>query len=103
MLGTVPVAIFLTVFLSLTDIWRIWVITTHALSTALILAGVGIFALVRRKQAADRAIVRAAILGALFNFVDFMINPALMLIAAQLHGDRQGRRAVRPSRQSQSN
>lgn len=35
----------------------------------------GIFALVCCKQAAERAIMLAAIFGALFNFVDFMINP----------------------------
>jgi hypothetical protein len=78
-LGTIPAAVFFAVFLALTDLWRIWVITTHALSMALILAGVGIFALVHRTtKDADIAIVLAAVFGSLFNFVDFLINPPLM-------------------------
>jgi hypothetical protein len=78
-LGTMPAAVFFIVFLALTDLWRIWVITTHALSMALILAGVGIFALIHRTtKDADIAIVLAAVFGSLFNFVDFLINPPLM-------------------------
>jgi hypothetical protein len=78
-LGTIPAAVLFVVFLTLTDLWRIWVITTHALSMALILAGVGIFALVyRTTKDADIAIVLAAMFGSLFNFVDFLINPPLM-------------------------
>ena len=78
-LGTIPAAVFFAVFIALTDLWRIWVITTHALSMALILAGVGIFALVHRTtKDADIAIVLAAVFGSLFNFVDFLINPPLM-------------------------
>jgi hypothetical protein len=78
-LGILPATVFFVVFLALTDVWRIWVITTHALSMALIFAGVGIFALVHRTtKDADIAIVLAAVFGSLFNFVDFLVNPPLM-------------------------
>ncbi|HLN08909.1 MAG TPA: hypothetical protein VK281_08120 [Xanthobacteraceae bacterium] len=78
-IGVTPAAIFCVVFLGLTDLWRIWVITTHALSMEMILAGAGLFALVfKRTRSPAVAVVLAAILGALFNFVDFLVNPPLM-------------------------
>ena len=78
-IGAAPAAVFFVVLLSLTDIWRMWNITTHALSTALILAGAGLFARMyppRRNLTA--AIVVAALFGAVFNYIDFLINPPLM-------------------------
>lgn len=78
-IGSTPAAMFCVVFLGLTDLWRIWVITTHALSMELILAGAGLFALAfKRTRSAAVAVVLAAILGALFNFIDFLVNPPLM-------------------------
>jgi hypothetical protein len=78
-IGVTPAAIFCLVFFGLTDVWRIWVITTHALGMELILAGAGIFALVfRRMRSPGVAVVLAAVLGSLFNFVDFLVNPPLM-------------------------
>ena len=78
-IGLTPAALFPVVLMSLTDIWRIWPITTHFLSMALILAGAGLFARVHVKyRDLSIAIVLAAVLGALFNFVDFLINPPMM-------------------------
>ncbi|HWE79490.1 MAG TPA: hypothetical protein VG270_13315, partial [Pseudolabrys sp.] len=78
-IGATPAAAFFIVLLSLTDIWRMWNITTHALSTTLILSGAAVFARVYpRNRNIVLAVVVAALFGAVFNFVDFLINPPLM-------------------------
>ena len=78
-IGSTPAALLLIVLLSLTDIWRMWNITTHALSTVIILAGAGLFARVYlASRDLTRAVVLAAILGAVFNFIDFLINPPML-------------------------
>ena len=78
-IGPAATAVLLIAVIGLTDVWRIYVITTHALSMALILAGSGVFAwLYGRRRNAGFAVIAAAILGALFNFIDFLINPPLM-------------------------
>lgn len=78
-IGATPAAVFLIVLMSLTDIWRIWPITTHFLSMTIILAGAGWFAHVyARYRDLSTAIVFAAMLGAVFNFFDFLINPPMM-------------------------
>lgn len=78
-IGSTPATLFMIVLLSLTDIWRMWNITTHALSTMIILAGAGLFARIYgASRDPTRAIVLAAILGAIFNFTDFLINPPMM-------------------------
>ncbi|MBS0535264.1 MAG: hypothetical protein JSR72_14495 [Proteobacteria bacterium] len=78
-IGATPAAVFFIVLISLTDIWRMWNITTHALSTALILAGAGAFArLYPARRNLTQAIVVAALFGAVFNYIDFLINPPLM-------------------------
>ncbi|MCW5691406.1 MAG: hypothetical protein KIT48_03500 [Pseudolabrys sp.] len=78
-IGSTPAALFFLVLLSLTDIWRMWNITTHALSTVLILGGAALFArLYPRRRSLTEAIVVAALFGAVFNYVDFLINPPLM-------------------------
>lgn len=78
-LGVTPAAVFLIVLMSLTDIWRIWPVTTHFLSMTIILAGTGWFALLyARRRDLSAAIVLAAVLGAIFNFFDFLINPPMM-------------------------
>lgn len=78
-IGATPALVFFIVLMSLTDIWRMWNITTHALSTILILAGAALFAFVYpRTRNLTLAIVMAAALGAVFNFIDFLINPPLM-------------------------
>lgn len=78
-LGATAAALFFIVLMSLTDVWRMWNITTHALSTMLILGGAGLFAFVYPKRRnLTLAIVMAAAFGAAFNFIDFLINPPLM-------------------------
>ena len=78
-LGATPALLFFIVQMSLTDVWRMWNITTHSLSTTLILAGTGLFAFVYPKtRNLTLAIVMAAAFGAVFNFIDFLINPPLM-------------------------
>ncbi len=82
--GLSAAIIFSAVLFSLTDIWRMWNITPHALSTIIILAGTGLFArlhIKRRSPAFD--MIFAAIFGAIFCFADFLINPPLapMLLA----------------------
>ena len=78
-IGATPAAAFFIVLLSLTDIWRMWNITTHALSTMLILSGAAVFArLYPRTRNIVSAIAVAAFFGAVFNFVDFLVNPPLM-------------------------
>jgi len=78
-IGATPAAAFFIVLLSLTDIWRMWNITTHALSMMLILAGAAVFArLYPRTRNVVLAIAVAAFFGAVFNFVDFLVNPPLM-------------------------
>jgi hypothetical protein len=78
-IGVTPAVVFFVVLMSLTDIWRIWPITTHSLSMTIILAGSALFAHVySRHRDLPMAIVLAAILGAVFNFFDFLINPPMM-------------------------
>jgi hypothetical protein len=75
-LDITPALIFMIVLLSLTDILRMWTVTQHSLSTALILAGSGLFALMHRRWPGPvPALVYAAGFGAVFNFVDALINP----------------------------
>jgi hypothetical protein len=77
-LGATPALVFFLVLMSLTDIWRIWTITQHFLSMALILVGSGLFApLYRRWRDAVFAFVYAAVFGAVFGFVDALINPPM--------------------------
>lgn len=78
-LGATPAVLFFIVQMSLTDIWRMWNITTHTLSMILILGGTGLFAFIYpRTRNLTLAIVMAAAFGAVFNFIDFLVNPPLM-------------------------
>ncbi|MBS0246608.1 MAG: hypothetical protein JSR61_08295 [Proteobacteria bacterium] len=78
-IGPTAAGLFFVVLLSLTDIWRMWNITTHALSMMLILFGAGLFArLYPARRNFTLAIVVAALFGAVFNYVDFLINPPMM-------------------------
>ena len=78
-MGPTPAIILFLVLMSLTDIWRIWLITPHFLSMVVILVGTGFFAnMYARHLSATLAIVLAAVLGAIFNFIDFLINPPMM-------------------------
>lgn len=78
-IGPTPATILFLVLMSLTDIWRIWRITPHFLSMVVILAGTGLFAkMYVRHRDATLAVVLAAALGAVFNFIDFLINPPML-------------------------
>jgi hypothetical protein len=63
--------IFPTVLL--TDLWRMFQITSHALATAFIFAGGALIA--RKARSGAPLIVTAALLGSVFNFIDFLTNP----------------------------
>ena len=77
--GDTPATLFFVVLIALSDIWRMWNITTHVLSTIIILAGAGLFARVYlTSPGLTGGVVLAAVLGAVFNFVDFLINPPMM-------------------------
>lgn len=78
-LGSTPAVILVLVLMCLTDIWRIWRITPHFISMIVILAGTGLFAqMYVRYRNYTMAIVLAAVFGAVFNFIDFLINPPMM-------------------------
>jgi len=71
--------IFVLTFVFLSDILFIWRTSTHSLSLAYILAGTALFGALMAKEWSPRLlIVLAAVLGSVFNFVDFLINPPLM-------------------------
>ncbi len=78
-IGPTPALVFFVVLMSLTDIWRIWVITAHFVSMSVILAGSAAFAVLRQKTAnACVLLTCAAAFGSIFNFVDFLVNPPMM-------------------------
>ncbi len=95
-IGADATAVLLVVLLSLTDIWRIWTITPHFLPTAFILFGCGAFASAyAHRPNPTCAIIAGAVLGAIFNFIDFLVNPPMMpmllaftVIAVALMHDR---------------
>jgi hypothetical protein len=60
----------------MTDIWYMWIITADSVSTIFILGGAAWFARSIRNGATDRAlIVSAAVMGSVFNYIDFLLNP----------------------------
>jgi hypothetical protein len=78
-IGATPAAALMIVLLSLTDIWRIWANTPHFISTAWILGGSAMFAACyNRWPGLVTTVALAAVLGAVFNFIDFLINPPMM-------------------------
>ena len=65
--------------LFLSDFVRIWQVTPHTVSTAVILGGTALFAAAIRKGSSDLVlIVLAAAFGSIFNFVNFLVNPPWM-------------------------
>jgi hypothetical protein len=58
------------------EMWSIWYIMAHAVSTIVIFAGAAWFARMLRNGASPgELIVSAAVLGSVFNYVDFLTNP----------------------------
>jgi len=77
--GATAAGVVLAALLCLTDLWRIWRFTPQELPMLLILAGSGAFArLYAARRAPLLAVALAAAFGAVFNFVDFLINPPMM-------------------------
>ena len=102
-IGPTPAIILVLVLMLLTDIWRIWRITPHFLSMVVILVGTGLFAkMYVRHRSTTLAIVLAAGFGAVFNFIDFLINPPMMpmflsfiiLAVEPIHGTHLTRRQI---------
>jgi len=78
-LGATAAGVMLAALLCLTDLWRMWRFTPQVLPMLLILAGSGAFArLYAARRAPLLAVALAAVFGAVFNFVDFLINPPMM-------------------------
>jgi hypothetical protein len=78
-IGMTPAAVFIVVLLSLTDLWLAWRISTHAVSLAFILLGGAAFALLyERWRNPYLAVAFAAACGAIFNFLDILVNPPMM-------------------------
>ena len=77
--GVAVATITLASFVFLSDVLFIWRTSTHSISLAYILAGTCLFAAaITRNWSAGRLIVLAAVLGSVFNFIDFFINPPMM-------------------------
>jgi hypothetical protein len=77
-IGKTSAGIFFLVFMSLTDIWRMWVNTPQSVAMLIILMGAAFFARTYRNRPDPRlAIVLAAVLGSIFNFFDFLSTPPL--------------------------
>ena len=78
-IGATAAAVLIVVFLSLTDLWLAWRISTHAISLAFILLGVAGFGLLHaRWRSPYLAVAIAALCGATFNFLDILVNPPMM-------------------------
>ncbi len=61
------------------DYVRIWHVTSHTVSTVVIIGGAALFAAAVRRQASLLALVLlSALFGSVFNFVDFLVNPPWM-------------------------
>src|SRR6202012_2558306 len=61
------------------DYVRIWHVTPHTVSTAVIFGGSALFAAAVRGQAGlVKLVLLSALFGSLFNFVDFLVNPPWM-------------------------
>jgi len=102
-IGNPATGIFFIVFVSLTDIWRIWVNTPQSVAMLIILAGAALFARVHRNRPDPRlAIVLAAVLGSLFNFFDFLSTPPMapLLLAFIVLTTDEGRSAPADRRPS---
>jgi hypothetical protein len=79
----------------LTDLWSVWNYGMHAIAIALIFAGSALFA--RKVRHPDRdLILTAALLGSLFNYIDFLHNLPWqpLLIAFTLAAGRRGLEAL---------
>jgi len=94
LIGSVPTIWLCAPVLFMTDFVRIWHVSPHTVSTAVILGGAGLIAWLIRTKSSDRAlIVFSAASGSLFNFVDFLVNPPWMPMLIAFFLVASGRRA----------
>lgn len=79
LLGPGPVIGLLAPVLFCCDYVRIWHVTPHTVSTAVIIGGAALFAAAVRGEAGlVRLVLLSALSGSIFNFVDFLVNPPWM-------------------------
>jgi len=79
LIGTRPSLALIAPVLFCSDYVRIWHVTPHTVSTAIIIGGSAIFAFALRRNAATSTLILiSALFGSLFNFVDFLVNPPWM-------------------------
>jgi hypothetical protein len=79
--GATVATIFFMTFVCLSDVLFVWRTSTHSICVAYILAGTSLFAAgLRKNWQAHSLIVMSAVLGSGFNFIDFLINPPMMLM-----------------------
>lgn len=81
------------------DYIRIWHVTPHTVSTAIIVGGAGLFAIaIRRRANLVALLLMSAAFGSAFNFVDFLVNPPwmpmLLAFFAMAAPDRTARERV---------
>jgi hypothetical protein len=101
LVGTAPMIGLFAPVLFCSDYVRIWHVTPHTVSTLVIVGGSALFALaVYRKAPPAALIVLSAAFGSIFNFVDFLVNPALDADAAGVfrHGGAGAYRSPEESR-----
>ncbi len=79
LIGSRPTCFLIAPILFCSDFVRIWQVTPHTISTAVILGGTAVFAnALRREYSASTLYFLAALCGSIFNFVDFLVNPPWM-------------------------
>ena len=77
--GVAVATVTLATFVCLSDVLFIWRTSTHSLSLTYILFGTCLFAkALQRAWPPGSIVVLAAVLGSIFNFIDFFINPPMM-------------------------
>jgi len=59
----------------LTDFLRVWQVTPHAIGVVFILGGAALFGAAIRRLPDFLLLIIAAVLGSIFNFIDFLVNP----------------------------
>lgn len=79
MLGSAATIGLVAPIIFLSDFLRVWQVTPHVIGVVFILGGAAAFSKSIQKQRSVYALlVLAAILGAIFNFIDFLVNPPWM-------------------------
>jgi hypothetical protein len=78
-IGMAPAIGLAAPVLFLTDFGHVWQVTPHAVGVIVILGGTaGFIAALQRRLPDYLLLVLAAVLGSVFNFIDFLVNPPWM-------------------------